>query len=149
MHIIKDGELIHNTWEYIADHHPLIAGNITISLQRWQNYQADCLQHQGQLGIRLQSTDHCNSLSNELAKFSLIELEFPRFADGRLFSLAKLLRSRYAYAGEIRAIGHYLTDQVFYLSQVGVNSFAFDTLKQAELALTALQDFSVSYQSND
>jgi uncharacterized protein (DUF934 family) len=97
--------------------------------------------------VRLGSTDSVETIANDLADISLIELNFPAFTDGRLFSTAKLLRTRYSYQGEIRAVGQFMVDQVCYLSKVGVNAFQLDNVAQLPVALATLDDFSVSYQA--
>lgn len=147
MQIIKDHQLIDNTWQFISDDIDLpSSGNITVSLNRWNQEHASLLQHSEQVGIRLTSTDTTDDIHN-LAQASLIELDFPVFTDGRLFSHARLLRDKHNYSGEIRAVGHFLADQVFYLSRVGVNAFALAPEK-LHVGLNALNDFSVKYQSS-
>jgi uncharacterized protein (DUF934 family) len=147
MKIIKNNQIVDNGWQYVAGDDPLGAeGDITVSLARWENEKPQLLNHQGKLGIRLGPADPVETIAPDLDKIHLIELDFPVLADGRLFSLAWLLRSRYGYQGEIRATGRYLPDQAFYLSRVGVN--AFDPQKQDDLPaiLSCLNDFSVNYQ---
>lgn len=147
MQIIKDRQLTDNNWHFINDDSELPAtGDITVSLTRWQQQEPVLLTHDGQVGIRLSSTDSTDQISN-LDKLALIELDFPAFTDGRLFSHARLLRSKLAYSGEIRAVGNYLADQVFYLSRVGVNAFQLEQ-QLIPVALAALNDFSVKYQAS-
>jgi uncharacterized protein (DUF934 family) len=134
-------------WKFIADDAELITGNITVSWQRWQQQKNQLLQRKGQIGVRLNFNDELNLSAEELKNIPLIELNFSFFGDGRLFSKAKLLRTRFNYSGEIRAVGNYLVDQVFYLSKVGVNAFQFEDANKLPLALAALKDFSVSYQT--
>jgi uncharacterized protein (DUF934 family) len=93
----------------------------------------------------LETADNSESLVS-VDDLSLIELNFPVFTDGRLFSQAKLLRSRSGYQGEIRAIGNFMVDQVFYMSKVGINAFDLDE-SSISVALHSLKDFSVSYQA--
>lgn len=145
MPIIKDQQISENTWTFVADDQPLAAGDITVSLARWNQDQDQLHKHAGKIGIRLQPTDQLESLSNE-QKPDLVELSFPHFGDGRLFSLARLLRNQHDYQGEIRATGNYLADQVFYLHRVGVDSFEFSEAKDIQVALAAVNDFSVRYQ---
>jgi uncharacterized protein (DUF934 family) len=148
MRIIKDKQITDNSWHYAAEDEPLDTGDITVSLTRWKNTKTQLLDHTGKLGIRLTPGDSVDDLAADLSHIQLIELNFPELTDGRLFSLAWLLRSRYGYQGEIRATGRYLPDQVFYLSRVGVN--AFEPLKQDDLPtlLACLNDFSTSYQQS-
>ena len=76
----------------------------------------------------------------------MIGLDFPVFTDGRLFSVARTLRDQYGYQGEIRAMGGFIRDQIFFLSRVGVNSFEMEEGSDLHGALSALDDFSVNYQ---
>ncbi|PPD33437.1 MAG: oxidoreductase [Methylomonas sp.] len=146
MQIIKDQQLSENTWRFIADDAPLTNGNITVSLQRWTQDKAQLLQHGANIGVRLAPADLVETLADDLSAISLIELNFPAFNDGRCFSQARLLRGHYGYQGEIRAVGNYMADQVFYLHRVGVNAFEFSNPQHLDLALSAINDFSVRYQ---
>ena len=148
MQIIKDQKIIDNTWNYIADDAELKAGDISVSLARWQQDKPQLLARDGKLGIRLGATDSVAELADDLAHIQLIELDFPDFADGRLFSQAWLLRGRYHYQGEIRATGHYMPDQVFYLSRVGVNAFSAEKAEDLPVVLSHLHDFTVKYQTS-
>jgi uncharacterized protein (DUF934 family) len=95
----------------------------------------------------LTGDDPLEEIVPDLASFSLIVLIFPAFTDGRCYSFARLLRDRYHYTGEIRAQGDVLHDQLFYMSQSGINSFELAMPDQIENALTAFSDFSESYQT--
>ena len=148
MPIIKDQQISDNAWRFVADESPLIDGDITVSSQRWQEIKQSLSQRSGKIGVRLAPNDSVETIGNDLASISLIELDFPAFTDGRAFSQARLLRDRYAYQGEIRAIGKFMADQVFYLHRVGVNSFEFHNPSDIQLALAAFHDFSVRYQSS-
>ncbi len=147
MQIIKDQQIIANNWQYIADNDSLPTGNITVSLTRWLQNQVQLQQHTGQIGVRIEADADINLLTKNLTKITLIELNFPAFTDGRGFSQARLLRDNLQYQGELRAIGNYMLDQVFYLTKVGVNAFALKTVKELETALSTMQDFSYSYQN--
>ena len=74
-------------------------------------------------------------------------MNFPKFADGRGYSIARLLRERYAYRGEIRAIGDVLQDQLFFMKRCGIDAYAVRADKDIEAALTGLRDFSEAYQA--
>jgi uncharacterized protein (DUF934 family) len=143
MQIIKNNQLIENHWTNLADDAPAVAGNICVSLARWQAEKEQLLKHAGNLGVQLLSTDDIASLGTDLGLFALIELNFTDFMDGRSFSQAYLLRNRYRFQGEIRATGKYLADQAFYLSRVGVNAFNPENLHQTH---ATLHDFTVFYQ---
>ncbi|WP_031433857.1 DUF934 domain-containing protein [Methylomarinum vadi] len=146
MQIIKDKQITDNTWTFVADDEALKNGDISVSLPRWKKDKEHILKHDGKIGIRLTSTDDVSNLAEDLDKISLIEIDFPAFTDGRGFSQARLLRGRYHFQGEIRATGHFIPDQAFYLSRVGINAFELKTDKELNTALSALNDFSVHYQ---
>ena len=148
MQIIKDQQIIDNTWNYIADDAELKTGDISVSLARWRQDRPQLLARDGKLGVRLSAADSVAELADDLAKIQLIELDFPDFADGRLFSQAWLLRARYHYQGEIRATGHYMPDQVFYLSRVGVNAFSAEKTEDLPVVLSHFHDFTVNYQNS-
>ena len=100
----------------------------------------------GALGVRLSPSDDPALIANDLNKLALIAVEFPAFADGRGYSTASLLRERYGYQGELRAVGDVLRDQVFLLSRVGFTTFALREDQNVEKALAAFNDFSSYYQ---
>jgi uncharacterized protein (DUF934 family) len=148
MQIIKDKQMVDNPWTHVADDAELKAGNITVSLARWKQDKQQLLAREGNIGVRIGSADAVDDIAPDLKDIQLIELDFPDFADGRLFSHAWLLRGRYNYQGEIRATGHFMPDQVFYLSRVGVNAFNPEKGEDLPVVLSHLHDFTVKYQSS-
>lgn len=146
MQIIKDSQVVDDSWLFISDETDLCDGDITVSVARLQADGEKLFQHSGRLGVRIEPSDALDGLTTYLPKLTLVELHFPELADGRLFSHAWLLRNRHAYTGELRATGHFLPDQVFYLSRVGVNSFYPENSAHLSAMLTGLKDFSVKYQ---
>ncbi|WP_439821443.1 DUF934 domain-containing protein [Pseudomonas sp. HLG18] len=89
--------------------------------------------------------DGVESLLPWLASLPLIALDFPSFRDGRAYSQAYLLRSRFGWKGELRAIGDVLRDQLSHMRQCGFDSFAVREDKSAEDALKGLAGMSVLY----
>jgi len=150
MQIIKDKQLIDNVWVFAEDDSAAIndQDNITVSVEHWKNQAQQLLNRTGKTGLRIKPTDKVEDLAGMLQGIELIELDFPAFADGRLFSHARLLRSRLGYQGEIRAVGNYLPEQVFYLHRVGVNAFLPLEVNQVPLILSSLDDFTVKYQAS-
>lgn len=145
--IIKDQHIIDDNRNYIADDAELKNGDISVSLARWKK-DKDQLKSNGNIGVRIGPADSLEDIAADLKDIPLIELDFPAFADGRIFSHAWLLRDRYNYQGEVRATGHFMRDQVYYLSRVGVNAFSFEKTEDLPVALAALNDFSVNYQKS-
>jgi uncharacterized protein (DUF934 family) len=147
MQIIKDREVVEDNWTHLDDEAPLADGNITVSLNRWQEQHESLVKHEGGLGIRLSGDDPLEEIVPDLARFQLVVLIFPAFTDGRCYSYAKLLRERYAFKAEIRAQGDVLYDQLFNMAQCGFNSFELANPNRLTNALAAFDEFTESYQS--
>ena len=148
MQIIKDKQIVDDSWSYVDDEAELKEGDISVSLARWKKDQQLLLKTTGKIGVRIGPADSVEDIAADLKDIQLIELDFPAFADGRIFSHAWLLRGRYNYQGEIRATGHFMRDQVFYLSRVGVNAFSLEKTEDLPVALSTLHDFTVNYQKS-
>lgn len=145
--IIKDRSIIEDHWQQIADEAPLpAAGDIIVSFKRWQQDRAALLARKGGLGIIIGDGVSADEIRNDLQHFQLIAIEFPQFKDGRGYSYARLLRERYRYPHEIRAIGNVLRDQLFPMARCGINAFELDAGRSLEDALQSFNDFSVCYQ---
>jgi uncharacterized protein (DUF934 family) len=96
--------------------------------------------------IRLEPGDDPARIAGELARVSRVEVNFPKFGDGRGFSIAKLLRGRYGYRGELRAVGHITRDHLQFMERVGFDTFELREGEDPVEALAAFEAFSVSYQ---
>jgi uncharacterized protein (DUF934 family) len=77
----------------------------------------------------------------------VIGINFPKFADGRGYSIARYVRERLGFNGELRAIGDVMRDQLFFLQRCGFNSYAIREDCDAEVAMAGLSDFSETYQA--
>src|SRR5690606_12594196 len=98
--------------------------------------------------VWLDSEETPDQLADDTKDLPLIALNFPVFKDGRAFSSARLLRERYGFTGELRAVGHFIRDQLCYLRRCGVNAFDFgDQAVDLELAIQSLRDFTEYYQA--
>ncbi|MDW7535585.1 MAG: DUF934 domain-containing protein [Candidatus Nitrotoga sp.] len=122
------------------------AGKVIVPLKVWQA-QRNELKSRAELGVWLASHERPEELKGEIEMFSIIAVDFPKFADGRGYSIAYNLRARLGYAGELRAVGDVLRDQMFYMQRVGFDSFAPRPDKSIHDALKGLSDFSDSYQA--
>lgn len=123
------------------------SGKVIVPLKVWQAQRA-ALQNRAGLGVWLASHERAENLQNDLARFAVIAVDFPRFADGRGYSIAYHLRARMGYRGELRAIGDVLRDQLFYMQRVGFDTFAPRADKDMHEALKGLSDFSLTYQAS-
>ena len=100
------------------------------------------------LGVWLDSNQDPAELADMIARLSVVAVNFPKFTDGRGYSIAALLRSRYRFKGELRAIGDVLRDQLFYMRRMGFNAFAVRSDRDIHEAVKALTDFSENYQGS-
>jgi uncharacterized protein (DUF934 family) len=123
------------------------SGKVIVPLKVWQT-QRDTLKSRTEIGVWLASDQRAEDLQNDLGAFSLIAVDFPKFADGRGYSIAYHLRVRLGYRGELRAIGDVLRDQLFYMQRVGFDAFAPRPDKDIHEALKGLSDFSLTYQAS-
>ncbi len=99
----------------------------------------------GRWGVLLENTDDPRLLVEDFDKLALIAVRFPKFTDGRGYSIARLLR-RLGWNGELRAVGDVQRDQLFYMTRCGFDAFALRDDQNPQLALTAFSDFSAPYQ---
>ena len=100
------------------------------------------------VGVWLAADSEPGKLAEFTRTLSLIAVDFPTFKDGRGFSTGTLLRTRYGFRGDLRAIGDVLIDQLFYLHRVGFSSFALRADQDPATAVAALRSFSDVYQAS-
>ena len=147
--IIKDRAIIDDHWRVIHDVSELPpAGDVIVTLAFWHSHRDALLSRDGKLGVWIKPDDDVAEIVNDLAHFAVIAIDFPAFADGRGYSSAYLLRTRYGYTGELRAVGDVLRDQMFYMLRVGFNAFAVRADRSIEDALKSLNDFTDVYQAS-
>ena len=98
--------------------------------------------------VRLEPADDPAAVAGELATASRVEVNFPKFGDGRGFSIGRLLRERYGYKGELRAVGQVARDHLHYMEQCGFDAFLLRDGEDVAEALAAFDDFSEHYQAS-
>jgi uncharacterized protein (DUF934 family) len=103
-------------------------------------------EEQGEV-LRLEPTDDPASVADRLGRVARVEVNFPKFGDGRGYSIAKLLRERYGYKGELRAVGEVVRDHLYYMENVGFDAFLLREGEDPIEALTGFEDFSEAYQA--
>jgi len=107
----------------LDDERGLAPGDVILSLTRFQG-DGDRLLGEGRaVGVRLQPDEAVEALAYDLPRLSLVALAFPKFRDGRAYSSARLLRERYGYGGEIRAVGEALREQAGFMVRCGMDAF--------------------------
>jgi uncharacterized protein (DUF934 family) len=147
MALLKRDRIIDDTWQRIDDASPLPSGiPVIVTYGRWQKERDALLTRNGELGIVLASDQSPGLIANDLHRFTLVCLEFPKFTDGRAYSYARLLRARYDFTGEIRAVGMVLRDQLLFMRRCGFDSFDIPDEVDAADWTVAFDDFSQRYQ---
>jgi len=152
--IIKNGQIVDDAWQVLKlsegetpESASLTETPALLPLAVWLARKTEILATGNPVGVWLDSSEGPEAIAGDLAHFSLIGVNFPKFADGRGYSSARLLRERYGYRGEIRAIGDVLQDQLFYMKRCGIDAFAVREDKDIEAALAGLNVFSDAYQA--
>ncbi len=146
--IIKNKAIVADDWQVLRATDAVVPeGRVIVPLATWLA-QRDSLIKRAELGVWLASCDRPEVLRDDIDKFSVIAVDFPKFADGRGYTLAYLLRERLGYKGELRAIGDVLRDQLHYMQRAGFDAFAVRADKDINDALKAFSEFSESYQAS-
>ncbi len=151
--IIKDKAIVNDDWTILhlaegetPDTASVPEGKVIVPLAVWEA-QRTALKKRAEIGVWLASHERPEVLKEDVSKLSVIAVDFPKFSDGRGFSIAYNLRQRLGYDGELRAIGDVLRDQMFYMQRVGFNAFATRGDRSIHDALKGLFDFSEAYQT--
>jgi len=118
-----------------------------VPLVLWQQQRAQLAGRPGRLGIWLNSHEEPAAIAEDLKLFGVVAVNFPKFTDGRGYSTAHLLRERYGWKGELRAVGDVFRDQLFHLASCGFSAFALRQGEDLQDALAAFRDFSDTYQA--
>ena len=122
-------------------------GKVIVPLGVWQS-QREALSTRAAIGVWIASDERPEVLKGELDKFAVVAVDFPKFTDGRGYSIAYNLRMRLGYTGELRAIGDVLRDQLFQMHRTGFDAFATRQDRNIHDALKGLLDFSEVYQTS-
>ncbi|MFB2537717.1 MULTISPECIES: DUF934 domain-containing protein [unclassified Acinetobacter] len=137
----KDGQVIENTYQTVAEDGQVPNGDVLLSLQQL-NLLA---QIKGKKAVLLGVEDSPEQVELPLAELDSIFIAFPAFTDGRGYSYAALLR-RQGFKGELRAVGDVFKDVLNYLMRSGFDSFVLKAEHDIEIAARGLKDFEHPYQ---
>ena len=152
--IIKGREIVADDWTVLRLEEGLPPeaavvpeGKVIVPLTVWLA-QRESLASRAALGVWIASDERPEVLKGELDKFAVVAVDFPKFTDGRGYSIAYNLRMRLGYTGELRAIGDVLRDQLFQMQRTGFDAFATRQDRSIHDALKGLTDFSEVYQAS-
>lgn len=150
--IIKNRDVVADDWTVVrADEHGNLpsappSGRQIVPLALWQRDRDAWPNDEPAPGVWLAPDDDPAELVEDLARLPLIAVDFPVFRDGRGYSIARLLRERHGWRGELRAIGDVLRDQLGYMARCGFDAFEVRADKDIRDALRAFDELSVHYQ---
>ena len=140
--LTSDGRWIDDGRIFLREESSAADGGAVLPLSLWK------LGGRAGDAVWLAPADEPSELVGDLERLRLIGIDFPKFTDGRGFSIASLLRRRYGYTADLRAIGDVLVDQLHYLRRVGFSSFALKAAQDEVVAVRALNTFSEHYQGS-
>ena len=152
--IIKHRQIVTDNWQLLkpetrgSSFSVPPAGDVIVPLAFWLEQRDVLLYRAGRLGVWLDSHEEPAAIAGDLDLFALVAVNFPTFGDGRGYSIARLLRERYGYKGELRAIGDVVRDHLFFMAGCGFDAFVLRDDQDPAEALTAFGDFSEAYQSS-
>ena len=147
--LIRDNRIVIDDWVLVSleqgDSEPP-PGKLIFPLATWLGRQNDLITRNEPLAVWLDSDQHPEAIADSLTHLSMVAINFPVFSDGRGYSTARILREQYGFAGELRAIGDVLRDQLFLMRRCGFDSFQIRADRDPEQALASLGDFRHVYQ---
>ncbi|HSH41609.1 MAG TPA: DUF934 domain-containing protein [Arenicellales bacterium] len=145
MWILINRKIQQSRWSHRLDDEPLGTGDVTVTLARWLAERGSWNDRAGRVGVRLLPGDPVEELAPFVEQLALIAIEFEQFGEGRGYSQAYLLRERYGYRGELRAIGA-RRDHVMYMERCGMDAFEPAPCESVRSLLQGFDDISVRYQ---
>ena len=152
--LILDGEIVDNQWQrfdagQLEQESLPESGAVIVPLAYWKEHKAALLERTDPVGVCLEPGEEPVDLAEDLTALPLVAIHFPAFKDGRGYSYARELRTRYGFTGEVRAVGDVLQDQLFYMHRVGFNALEVRADRDIEEALNnGLRPFTVTYQAD-
>ena len=106
----------------VLDEDAIPDGAVIVSLKRFMAESEQLLSGRA-VGVRLESHEAVEDLAYDLPRIALTALVFPKYRDGRAYTSARLLRERYDFTGQIRAVGDVLLDRAQFLVRCGFDAF--------------------------
>jgi uncharacterized protein (DUF934 family) len=145
--IIRKRAIVEDDFTYVADDTEIPAGaKPIVTLARFVKQGGELLERYPTLGVRVPSDKLPEHIPN-IDRLALIAIEFPKFTDGRGYSVGRMLRQRHKFTGELRAVGWVLRDNLYYMERCGFDAFELKPGKPLESALQAFGEFSTTYQT--
>ena len=116
-------ELAEDAFTPVADETGVPKGDVIVSLARFQQEGERLLSEGRSVGVRVEASEAVEDLAYDLPRIAVVALVFPKYRQGQAYSSATLLRERYGYRGELRAVGEVLREQARFMVRCGFDAF--------------------------
>ena len=116
-------EAAEDPYTAVADDMPVPKGDVIVSLTRFQQEGERLLGEGRSVGVRIEALEAVEDLAYDLPRIAVVALVFPKYRQGQHYSSATLLRERYDYKGEVRAVGEVLREQARFMVRCGFDAF--------------------------
>ncbi len=145
--IIRKRQIVEDDWTLFADDAEIPADSQPIvTLARYKKEGGQLIERFAKLGVRVPSDKLPQDIPN-IDKLALIAIEFPKFSDGRGYTVGRMLRDRHNSTGELRAVGWVIREWMSYMERCGFDAWELKPGKPLESALQAFGEITHSYQS--
>jgi uncharacterized protein (DUF934 family) len=119
----QSAEAAEDPFTAVGDEEPIPRGDVIVSLQRFHNEGQRLLSEGRKVGVRIEANEAVEDIAADLRRIAVVALVFPKFLTGQAYSSARILRERYRYEGELRAVGDVLREQAGFMVRCGVDAF--------------------------
>jgi len=148
---IVDKQIVDNDFVHIAETEELNVadlpdGDVSVPLNLWLENKQAILARDGLTAVQIAADESAEELADDLSDIDIVVLPFVSYVDGRSYSHAHRLRTRFGYKGQIRAVGDVHLDQLDFLTRSGCDAFELPEGDDLEAALRAFTQFSEVYQ---
>jgi uncharacterized protein (DUF934 family) len=143
--ILRRHEFVADDWVTLGDQAPADGASVIVPFAKFRENREIWLARSGRLGVLLTPADRVEDLAPDLPRLALVALQFTGPGEGRGYTSARLLRQRYAFTGEVRAVGHVKQDQLYLMARCGIDAFELAPTEKPEEALATLARFKVAY----
>jgi uncharacterized protein (DUF934 family) len=152
MQIVRNRRVSENHWQHVPEgglapgQAARLQNSVIVALADWRLHKRELLARGLSVGVRLGAGDDVDELVEDLEAIALVALEFESFTEGRPYTQARLLRERYGYSGEIRAVGDVSRDRLAFMERCGINAYELRDGCDPEGAAAAFAEISDVYQ---
>jgi uncharacterized protein (DUF934 family) len=119
----QNAEAVEDPFTMVADEDSVPQGDVIVSLQRFQAEGQRLLAEGRTVGVRIEPNEDVEDLAADLPRLAVVALAFPKYLQGQAYSSACILRERFDYQGDVRAVGDVLREQARFMVRCGINVF--------------------------